>query len=147
MPAIHIDKVSDIKTNDKGSSSKIHHGNDFYYINSDGTQYAGKDVEIDFEEKTSAKGHKYKVARILKVIEPPASNGRAAGITWDEYRAMAQAAHELADKLEPDGYSSGIDGQQTLMDRSTARAAILNTVMIAYSNGRIVVPDDEDMPF
>lgn len=133
---LHIDSFSDLKSTERGPSAKIKCGNNTYYVNEDPTNFVGKDVEAEITEKTSAKGNKYSIAKIVKVIEGAAgkSNGH---ITWDDYRAMAEAAHELAMKMEPDAPEGGID-------RSAARAAILNTVMIAYSNGKIIVPTEDD---
>ncbi len=149
---IKIDKVSDVKVGQYGPSCKIQSGSDFYFVNEDATPLVGKTVEAEVMEKTSQKtGNKYKTAKIVKVIEAAAQNGNGNGkITWDAYRAMAEAAHELAVKLEPDELDPGDQGDvaRVRTDRGTARAAILNTVMIAYSNGKIFVPDiDDDMPF
>lgn len=146
---ITIDKVSDVKSGEYGKSCKIYHGNDTYYVNEDATPLIGKKVELtDIVPKTSKQGRQYKVAKIANVIEsvPTTANGNGK-ITWDAYRAMAQAAHELAGKLEPDGNELVGEDSYIKIDRSSARAAILNTVMIAYSNGKIFVPEDDDMPF
>jgi hypothetical protein len=153
-----IESFSDYKKTDRGPSAKIKTTNgDLIYINEEPAPLVGKTVDIDVNEKTSQKGNRYKVGKILKVYETTASNANSNGkITWDAYRAMAEAAHELAEKLEPDQLST-TDGTEmseppggapslplVVVDRSTARAAILNTVMIAYSNGKIFVPADED---
>jgi len=141
---LHIDSFSDLKVTDRGPSAKIKCGNNSYFVNEDPANLVGKNVEAEVTEKTSAKGNKYSVAKITKVYEATAanSNGNNNGaITWDAYRAMAEAAHELAMKLEPDDVND--EGKMT-SDRSAARAAILNTVMIAYSNGKIFVPEEED---
>lgn len=145
---IKIDSFSDLKQTDRGPSAKISAGGHSYYVNEDPTSLVGKTVEIEVTEKTSAKGNKYSIAKIVKVIEA-AGNGNGNGhISWDDYRAMAEAAHGLASKLEPDSINIvGENDPSTIIDRSTARAAILNTVMIAYSNGKIFVPVDDDMPF
>jgi len=74
------------------------------------------------------------------------SNGH---IPWEDYRRMAEHAHMLAARLEPDGTEtsqSDNNFQATLIDRSAARAAILNTVMIAFSNGKIALPKQPDEP-
>lgn len=138
-----IESFSDLKTTDRGTSAKIKASNgDQIYINEDPTNLVGKTIDIDVNEKTSQKGNRYKVGKIIKVHELVAtavSNGNGK-ITWDAYRAMAEAAHGLAGKLEPDFVG------EPAMDRSSARAAILNTVMIAYSNGKIFVPEDDDIP-
>jgi len=150
-----IESFSDYKKTDRGPSAKIKCTNgDLIYINEEPGPLVGKTVDMDVNEKTSQKGNRYKVGKILKVYE--ASEAASSnGITWDAYRAMAEAAHELARKLEPDGQEIGetqTGGEDhalpiVTVDRSSARAAILNTVMIAYSNGKIVVPEgDDDIP-
>ncbi len=148
-----IKSFSDLKENEYGPSAKVKLGNnEQVYINEDPTNLVGKTVDIDVNVKTSQKtGKQYKIGKIIKIYEATAtaSNGNGNGkITWDAYRAMAEAAHDLAHKLEPDGVAPHIEGDDhgyhTTVDRSTARAAILNTVMIAYSNGKIVIPADED---
>ncbi len=148
---ITIDKVTDTKQGQYGWSSKVWHGNEYFYVNSDATQYVGKLVEAEISPKP---GKNYKVGKIIAVLNENApaqsQNGNGNGkITWDAYRAMAEAAHELAVKLEPDELDPGDQGDvaRVRTDRGTARAAILNTVMIAYSNGKITVPDiDDDIP-
>lgn len=149
---ITIDSFSDLKQTDRGPSAKIKAGNESFYVNEDPTNLVGKTVEIEVTEKTSAKGNKYRIAKITKVLEKAGgSNGAGGGITWEEYRTMAQLAHALAATLEPDALETnqGEGPSVVNVDRSTARAAILNTVMIAFSNGKIAAPeaDDEEMPF
>lgn len=155
MGQYQIDKVSDIKPGRNGQvSSKIHSGNDYFYINADGTPYVGKTVQFDIEEKTSAKGNKYRIAHNLKVIEAAAAaNG---GIAWADYFKMASIAHALARTLEPDEMhlepveNGGTAVKRIDIDRSQARAAILNTCMIAFANGKIALPDEneaDEMPF
>jgi hypothetical protein len=168
-----IDRVSDVKQGQYGWSSKIYFGNSSCYINSDGTNLVGSTVDLETTEKYSKAGNKYLVGKVTKALAPaPSSNGNGAAptntttddtwnnntgkkVSWDNYRAMAEAAHELAMKLEPDSIRA-IElsdpneslGTTTTIDRSTARAAILNTVMIAYSNGKIFVPAvDDDIPW
>jgi len=51
-------------------------------------------------------------------------------IPWAEYERTLRAAHAIAMELE---YSA-------TEDRSQARAAIINTVMIAFTNGKIAAP-------
>jgi hypothetical protein len=150
-----IDKVSDVKVGQYGPSSKVQSGSDFYFVKEDATPLIGKTVEADVNEKTSQKtGNRYKVAKILKVIESapaPAQQNGNGKITWDAYRAMAEAAHELATKLEPDEFTVHPDENSDMAvrvraDRAGARAAITNTCLIAYSNGKIFVREDDDEP-
>ncbi len=155
---VKIDRVSDVKQGQYGMSSKIYFGDACCYINSDGTNLIGKMVDLETTEKFSKTGNKYLVGKVSRIIEnaapvAPSQNGNGNGkITWDAYRAMAEAAHELASKLEPDEFTVRPDENSDMAvnvraDRAAARAAILNTVMIAYSNGKIVVPNiDDDLP-
>jgi hypothetical protein len=141
-----IESFSDYKKTDRGPSAKIKATNgDLIYINEEPGPLIGKTVDIDVNEKTSQKGNRYKVGKILKIYqasEAASSNGK---ITWDAYRAMAEAAHGVALLLEPDLPS---ENGEPHIDRSSARAAIVNTTMINYCQGRIVVPEeDEDTPF
>ena len=81
-----------------------------------------------------------------------ATTGRLA---WIDYVLAMKAAHRVAMDLEPDDFTLnqlGADethgpSRQTLYDRSQARAALVNTAMIALSQGRIDPPlleaDDE----
>ncbi len=146
-----IESFSDYKETERGPSAKIKLSTgEVCFINENPKGLVGMTVDIEVNTKTTQDGKRtYKIGKITKVYEATAtaSNGNGNGkITWDAYRAMAEAAHGLANKLEPDGsFNTGVEGEafQT-MDRSTARAAILNTVMIAYSNGKIVVPEIED---
>jgi len=136
MAQIIIDSFSDLKTTDRGPSAKIKASNgDTFYVNEDPTNLVGKTVDITVTEKTSQKGNKYRIAKITKVHEASAANGNGNGkITWDAYRAMAEAAHELAMRLEPDG------NDVLTVDRSQARASIVNTTLSRYCEGKIFVP-------
>jgi len=139
---VQVTQVTDVKPGRFGGmSSKIHAGNDFYYVNEDATQYIGKTVEI---EATQPPGKNYKTAKILNVVGSAAASGNSNGhIEWHEYDKMMRLAHRTASELEPDGYTSQEEG--THVDRSTARAALVNTVMIAFSNGKLWL--DDDIPF
>ena len=63
--------------------------------------------------------------------------GSGTGVTWSEYDAMLRLAWSVAMDLE--------------RDDATARAAIVNTAMIAFTNGKLKadeleVPDSEEPP-
>lgn len=146
---IHVDSVTDVKTGQYGVSSKIVSGSDHYFVNEDATKYVGKTLEVEVSEKTSKSGNKYKIAKILREITG-SSGGGNGHIAWSQYEHMAKLAHGLAVSLEPDEIETGDENSIPLMkvDRSASRAAILNTVMIAFSNGKISLPEDADeMPF
>ena len=150
-----VESVDKVQTTDKGTSSQIKTtGGDVFYVQEDARGLIGKTIDAEVNVKTSGNGRQYKTGKIIKVHETAVTNNNGNGngkITWDAYRAMAEAAHDLAHKLEPDGVAPHIEGDDhgyhTTVDRSSARAAILNTVMIAYSNGKIFVPaEDDDIP-
>lgn len=146
---VKIDSFSDLKQTERGPSAKISAGGQSYYVNEDPTNLVGKEVDIEVTEKTSAKGNKYKVAKITKVIEAGRANGNGH-IAWEDYATMAITAHNLAHQLEPDFLGTQEEPQG--VDRSQARAAILNTVMIAFANGKIALPkdataSDDEIPF
>jgi len=86
------------------------------------------------------------------------SNGK---IPWLEFQLAFKAAHALALECEPD-LTEEAESETALgeahnnllvrVDRSQARAALVNTFVIAFSNGRIEAPevpelDDEEAPF
>jgi hypothetical protein len=138
---LKIDGVTDVKTTDKGTSSKILCGTASYYVQEDATKYIGQTVEATTEAKTSSAGRAYNTAKILKVVGAAAASGNGRGISWADYEIMAKLAHSFAVSMEPDQDNNGL-----LIDRSQARAAMVNTIMIAYSNGKIYLPDEE-IPF
>ncbi len=148
---VKVESVSDVKVGQYGPSSKIKCGNASYFVNEDATPLVGKTLEITTEQKTSAKGNQYTIAKIVKVLDsaaPAQSNGN--GQPWALWRQMAGEAHKVAMELEPDTNNAGHEGADgSFVDRSTARAAILNTIMIAFSNGKITLTqeDTEEIPF
>ncbi len=151
-----IESFSDYKKNEYGPSAKVKLGNgDYVFINEEPAPLVGKTVDIEVNEKPNKAGTRtYKVGKITKVYEATATtsaqsaNGNGNGykqITWDDYRKVAEAAHELACKFEPDTIN-GLeeDNSTTVVDRSPARVGFVNNVMRAYAEGRFIVPKDED---
>ena len=85
---------------------------------------------------------------------PPPSNGK---IKWDEWTEIADAASQLAHRLEPDRLPLNGDAG---LSTATARIAFVNTTLIAFSNGKLELPteagpvstagaydDPDDIPF
>lgn len=90
---------------------------------------------------------------LVQAIQQPAQQNGAEPVTpkkderltWDDYREVAKAAHNLALVLEPDEYGDEIAGKALMRtDRSPARMAFVNTTLIAYSNGKFIVPKEDD---
>lgn len=101
-----------------------------------------KGQKLNAEIKTSEyNGKTYHWGEIVTPKAPPAESHAASNGAhdWADYRYMAKLAHELASELEPDSESG-------MPDRASARAAILNTVMIAFSNGKVKLPDEDEVP-
>ncbi len=140
-----IESFSDYKKTERGPSAKIKLGTgDWCFINEDPAPLVGRTVDIDLRQP---EGKRYKVGTITKVYEATAtaSNGNSNGkITWDDYRKVAEAAHELACKFEPDTIN-GLeeDNSTTVVDRSPARVGFVNNVMRAYAEGRFIVPKED----
>ncbi len=149
-----VQSFSDLKTNEFGISAKVLLGNgEQVYINEDPAKLVGKTIDIEITPKKSKAGREYKIGKISKVYEQStatatASNGNSNGkITWDDYRKVAEAAHELAMKFEPDEatVTTNSEGSTTThVDRSPARVGFVNNVMRAYAEGRFIVPKEEE---
>ncbi len=151
------ESFSDYKTNQYGPSAKVKLGNgDQVYINAEPAPLVGKTIDIEVTDKPNRAGTRtYKIGKITKVYEATATasaqsaNGNNNGkITWDDYRKLAEAAHELALRLEPNDKEERIDRDgarvESVVDRSPARVGFVNNVMRAYAEGRFIVPKDEE---
>jgi len=103
----------------------------------------------------------------IQGAQVPASNNGAAAprfddkpvkMTWDEFDRTVRAAHALIMDCEPDGYKD-VGGEVTeatgeahtmsfvVIDRSQARAAILNTIIIALTRDGGRIEPIEAVPF
>ena len=152
IETLKIDAVSGVKNNQYGDYFSIKVGN--RWINIQGQPDPSlKGQTVEAETKTSKDG-KYTWAKLTTRKSPallPAAEQQANG-SWEHYAEMARAAHQLARELEPDGSQWPPQGgsedpaQIITCDRSHARAAILNTVMIAYSNGKVALPAEPEPP-
>lgn len=149
LETFKIDAVSGVKTNQYGEYFSIKVGN--RWINVQGAPDASlKGRTVDAETKTSKDG-KYIWAKINAPKEAPPPAQQANG-SWEHYAHMARVAHALAADLEPDDLEQTTEQGGTPIvlkvnvDRSHARAAILNTVMIAYSNGKVALPAEPEPP-
>lgn len=101
-------------------------GGEWYSMPGDQRKLYNKTVDVEVKGKW---------ARLITA--PVSSNGHgsaapAASVTWEDYRQMMRLAHSEATDLEHD------DPQ--------ARAAIVNTVMIAFSNGKVSLPKQDEAP-
>ena len=67
---------------------------------------------------------------------PALSNGK---IKWDEWLQIADAASQLAHRLEPDRLPLNGDAG---LSTATARIAFVNTTLIAFSNGKLELPTE-----
>jgi hypothetical protein len=111
-------------------------------------------AEIQHSEPSEFNGRHYATLELIQppaaaakpATQPPASNGNRspaapASATWDDIRRVANAAKDLAWAIEPDvGCDPKTNDQY--VSCATARAAIINTIMIAFTNGRVQAPKD-----
>jgi len=72
------------------------------------------------------------------------SNGK---ISWLEFASFFKATHEMLREVEPDS-----ELETGIIDRSAARATMMNTCVMAFEHGRIEAPDvpdtdDDPTPF
>lgn len=103
-----------------------HEDNNWYNLINHSKPAIGARFNVEVKE-TQFNGRTYRWANI---VQGQQAVGTANGhIPWGDYRHMAEIAHEMAKGMEPDD--------------AAARAAILNTVMIAFSNGRVALPKDD----
>lgn len=135
MPQITIAAIGQEKQSKFGAYFGIKVGDEWLNVSGNRDEsLKGKTFEAEIKQSG-----KYKWAKLTK--EVVASNGHGPGgiISWWHYAEMAKLAHGLASELEPDQ-----TGNNPPEDRSQARAAIMNTVMIAFSNGKVSLPVDDD---
>jgi hypothetical protein len=114
-----------------------HEDGNWFNLITDSKPAQGARYNVDVKE-TQFNGRTYRWANIIQAQKAASQNGAGQSHPWEDYARMARVAHELACDLEPDETGAGTHFE----DRSQARAAILNTVMIAFSNGKIELPKD-----
>ena len=147
---ITVSEVKDVKSGQYGVSSRVvSTANESFFFNEDMTQYVGKALEINAEEKTSKQGNKYKVAKLIKVLDDAHASKGASGngngkVEWSDYDKLARVAHKLALELEPDTIADEANNIITV-DRSRARVTFVNTALMALKDGKLWL--DDDIPF
>ena len=129
----------------------------------------GKTYRVIVTDRTGSNGRIYQLAKLAPLATQPqaqsATNGNGAvkpaeeqpkepapqapkdnRIPLAEWCAAAKAFHVLAKELEPDETN---EQGMFIHERSQARAAMVNTAMIAFSNGKISLelPEEDSMPF
>lgn len=127
---LKIEAVGQQKTSQYGEYFGVKAGGVWYNVQGPRQDLKGKTFEAEVKDSG-----KFKWAKLLKEAGAPAPSGNGAShgaVAWDDYEKMADMAHSMATRLEPGD--------------PAARAAILNTVMIAYSNGKIALPKEEPPP-
>lgn len=125
-----VDDVSEGKSTSKGEKyypGKA--GGQLYYFNEPVS--VGDVLECEVRESSYSRNGKTMTSRWAKVLAR-AKPGGGGNIKSGDYIAAMKIFHTVAGELEPE------DPQ--------ARAAILNTAMIAFSNGKIEMGDEEDVP-
>jgi hypothetical protein len=111
-------------------------GGQWYNMPGDMRKYFNKEIDVEVKGKW---------ARLIESTpqqQGSTSRNGHAGVEWWDYKRMMEYAHSMAKELEPDVVVE--ENQGAHVDRSRARSAILNSVMIAFADGKIVLPKEED---
>lgn len=94
-----------------------------------------------------------KWAEVIKPAETPAArgaappaNGHSGAATLEDLKTFMFEAHKIAVMLEGDSTDQQPDSNPVYFDRAQARAAIVNTLVIAFTNGKISLPDGPPPP-
>ena len=148
-----VEATGNDKLGQYGPYTSIKVGGAWFTVNGKTADYTGKEVKFEVQDKG-----KYKVGKNVEFVEAQAGGSGGAkpqgastgAVPIIEWMAAMKEFHKLALELEPDGEDvaegDGPEGAHTLkaivVDRSQARAAILNTCMIALSKRRIDMIDD-----
>lgn len=122
-------------------------GETWFNLKTDKQPRVGDVLDVDVKE-TEYKGKIYRWATINETQPEPTEEKRASASpastrpTWTEVKIVLREAHFIALELEPDVESGA--------DRAAARAAIVNTVIIAFTKQGfdLDLPDAaDDVPF
>jgi hypothetical protein len=68
--------------------------------------------------------------------EPVPEPAQSTALSFDDYRLLVKDVHEIAVGLEP----NTVDDHGNVVDRSQARIALVNTAVIAWTNGKLDLP-------
>lgn len=123
-----------------------HEDDNWYNLITDAKPAMGAKYNVDVKE-TQYNGKTYRWANIIAPQGAAKAQAESNGhVKWEDYRLMAEIAHDLAKVLEPDEQIQIVNGGPEVqhVDRSAARAAIVNTCMIAFANGKISLPQDDE---
>ena len=107
----------------------------WYNIAGDHRGLYGKEVDLVIE------GQWAKLIKSAPDRSSPAAQ-RDGVIEWEEYVGAIREAHLVASELEPDENQT-VEGH---INRSQARAALVNTMMIALTTGKIGLPATSEPP-
>ena len=82
--------------------------------------------------------------KILGELKLPAAPASAVP-TWEEYKRVAYAAQDLAMQLESDIPCDPKTNDQYI-NNSMARAAIVQSILVAFRDGKVQAPTEKDHP-
>lgn len=172
---VHIDAVGEVKQGKVGPYFSAKVGNTWWNV-SGGEQerqrIAGKTCAVVQRPSNNPKYNgwlKIDAVEEPKAPEPQAGNGQDKQAeyappkkpSWAEFSGYVEQFHNLALALEPDGYSADrkqitesgtfAGNEVIVIDRSRARAAIINTLIIAHGKGQFdfdrEAESEEQSPF
>ena len=104
----------------------------WYNIVGDHRGLYGKEVELEIKGQWATL-----IERASPSVNGNQRDKRDGGrIDWEEYVVAVREAHMIANELEPDE-NQMVEGH---INRAQARAALVNTMMIALTDGKIGLP-------
>jgi hypothetical protein len=127
---------------------KLRDGRDATGLKIDGKWY---DAPGDHRDKYNKEVEVELSGKFAKIIEANAdagssSNGHSGAASLEDLKNFMFEAHKIAVMLEGDSTDERPDSNPVYFDRAQARAAIVNTLVIAFTNGKIALPDGPPPP-
>lgn len=110
----------------------------WYNIAGDQRNLYGKEVNLEINGQWA----KLVKQSAMAITGKSSSDDNQLQIAWEDYIVAVRKAHLVANDLEPDENRT-IDGH---INRSQARATLVNTMMIALTNGQISLPQTGEPP-
>ncbi len=135
-----IEKTTrDLKRIDGVDVTGIMVNGQWYSIEGDHRKLYNKEVDLEIKGKW---------ARLAQQQngngQAPTPQPKAQESNWEEYKTMVFLAKGLVDMIEPDVKRDDLG--DLYIDRSQARVALMQTVLVAFRDGKITLPQKAPEP-
>lgn len=140
MPTIKVDAVTKESKEARGRKYwGVKVGNDWINVVTDTKPEKGQTLQVGEIKVSESGGRTYRWAQVDEKAQQSKQANNNGHIPWHEYERLARVAHTLALSLEPDETGS----EAHFEDRSQARIALVQTVLVALRDGKVALPKDE----